>query len=608
LLNGTQYEFMVRAVNGVGAGASATATATPQPTGIRLPLTAAGGDGQVTLRWTAPANRASVHEYQVRQRISVAGHGWPGWSTVSGGSTARDTTITGLTNGVSYQFEAQAVDGQGTSVARSNVASATPAGRPGMPALTASEGDGQVALNWTAADANGSAITRYEMQSRVAASGHGWPGWSAVSGGSAARDTTITGLTNDTEYEFAVRAVNGVGTGAAAAQKATPQAAATTIAVSFGAAAYQATEGGEAVAVSVGLSPSPLQTVRIPVMVSADAGTEAGDYTVAGLSGGTVWLSFAADASSQSFAMTANEDADIDDETVSLSFGTLPVGVVAGTPRQATVTLRDEDADTVPVFSPSGTARDALVGRYFSFTRPAASGGNGALTYSVRGSCAGLTVTATSVSGQPSKAGQCGITWTVRDTDGDSDTYSLQIAVAADTAPSFASSGTTRSAIVGQYFSFTRPAASGGNGSLRYSVSGSCAGLTVTASSASGSPSSSGSCVIKWTVRDSDGDSDTYSLQIAVAADTAPAFASSGTTRSATVGSYFSFTRPAASGGNGSLRYSVSGSCAGLTVTASSASGAPSSSGQCGITWTVRDSDGDTDTYSLQLNVRNRRT
>ena len=161
---------------------------------------------------------------------------------------------------------------------------------------------------------------------------------------------------------------------------------------------------------------------------------------------------------------------------------------------------------------------------------------------------------------------------------------------AADTSPSFASSGTSRSAIVGQYFSFTRPSASGGNGSLSYSVSGTCPGLTVTTSSVSGQPSSAGQCGITWTVTDADGDTDTYSLQISVAADTSPSFASSGTSRSAIVGQYFSFTRPSASGGNGSLSYSVSGTCPGLTVTTSSVSGAPSSAGQCGITWTVSDS------------------
>ena len=263
-------------------------------------------------------------------------------------------------------------------------------------------------------------------------------------------------------------------------------------------------------------------------------------------------------------------------------------------------------ADTSPSFASSGTSRSAIVGSYFSFTRPSASGGNGSLSYSVSGTCPGLTVTSSSVSGQPSTAGQCGITWTVRDSDGDTDTYSLQISVAADTSPSFASSGTSRSAVVGSYFSFTRPSASGGNGPLSYSVSGTCPGLSVTTSSVSGSPSSSGQCGITWTVRDSDGDTDTYSLQISVAADTSPSFASSGTSRSAIVGQYFSFTRPSASGGNGSLSYSVSGTCPGLTVTSSSVSGSPSSSGQYGITWTVTDADGDTDTYSLQISVASR--
>ena len=289
---------------------------------------------------------------------------------------------------------------------------------------------------------------------------------------------------------------------------------------------------------------------------------------------------------------------------MSLSFGSLPSGVrVVGTTQQATVWLLDNDEDLTPAFSSSGTSRSTTVGSYFSFTRPSASGGNGSLRYSVSGSCAGLTATSSSVSGQPTSSGQCGITWTVRDADGDTDTYALQVSVAADTTPTFSSSGTSRSTTVGSYFSFTRPSASGGNGSLRYSVSGSCAGLTATSSSVSGQPTSSGQCGITWTVRDADGDTDTYALQVSVAADSAPAFSSSGTSRSTTVGSYFSFTRPSASGGNGSLRYSVSGSCAGLTATSSSVSGQPTSSGQCGITWTVRDADGDTDTYALQVSV-----
>ena len=261
-------------------------------------------------------------------------------------------------------------------------------------------------------------------------------------------------------------------------------------------------------------------------------------------------------------------------------------------------------ADTSPSFSSSGTSRSAIKGHSFSFSRPSASGGNAPLSYSVSGSCSGLTVTSSSVRGTPSSTGQCGISWTVTDADGDTDTYALQISVAADTSPSFPSSGTSRSAIKGHSFSFSRPSASGGNAPLSYSVSGSCSGLTVTSSSVRGTPSSTGQCGITWTVTDADGDTDTYALQISVAADTSPSFPSSGTSKSARVGQYFSFSRPSASGGNAPLTYSVSGSCAGLTVTSSSVSGSPSSAGQCGISWTVTDADGDTDTYALQLSVR----
>ena len=484
------------------------------------------------------------------------------------------------------------------------------AGVPGAPQnLVAEETNEAVQLTWeTPTSDGGTPITGYAYR-YSADDGTTWQ--PSETGGQLDEtifyiDHTIGNLINGTEYTFEVWAVNKVGNGASASVKATPQALAL-MAVSFGSSSYQAFEGGDAVQVVVQLSPSPSQLVRIPVVVSADPGTETDDYTVAGLRQGKVWLSFAAGVSLQSFALTANEDADSDDETVSLSFETFGTwsasdGTVGAT-GQARVTLRDNDTDTQPVFPPSGTAQEALTGHYFSFTRPSASGGNAPLSYSVKGSCAGLTVTSSSVSGQPSKAGQCGITRTVRDSDGDSDTYALQISVATDTVPSFASSGTSKSAITGQYFSFTRPAASDGNLPLTYSFSGSCPGLTGTASSISGQPSKAGQCRITWTVRDSDGDTDTYSLQISVAADTAPSFASSGTSRSALVGQYFSFTRPAASDGNGALRYSVSGSCAGLTVTSSSVSGSPSKADQCGITWTVRDSDGDSDTYALQISV-----
>ncbi|MDE2741119.1 MAG: fibronectin type III domain-containing protein, partial [Gemmatimonadota bacterium] len=223
LTDGTEYEFAVRAVNGVGAGEPASDTATPGGP-VPLWLTASRGDGQVALEWKIPANAPPIARYEVRQRVSDSGQDWSSWSVVSGGSTARDTTIAGLTNGVTYQFEVQAVNSGGTVVGASHPATATPAGLPGVPPdFMPSAGDGQVVLGWEAADANGSLIKRYEVRWRVAQSGHGWPDWAAVSGGRTARDSTVTGLLNGTEYEFAVRAVNGVGDGEPASDTATPQ-------------------------------------------------------------------------------------------------------------------------------------------------------------------------------------------------------------------------------------------------------------------------------------------------------------------------------------------------------------------------------------------------
>ncbi len=153
-------------------------------------------------------------------------------------------------------------------------------------------------------------------------------------------DHTIDNLINGTEYTFEVWARNKVGNGAAMSVKATPQVAGP-ISVSFGSDSYQAFEGGDPALVMVQLSPPPSRSVSIPVVVSADEGTEPGDYTVAGLNEGKVWLSFAAEVSEQSFMITANEDADSDHETVSLSFKTS--GEASAT-QPVEVTLHDNDS------------------------------------------------------------------------------------------------------------------------------------------------------------------------------------------------------------------------------------------------------------------------
>lgn len=76
--------------------------------------------------------------------------------------------------------------------------------------LVATAGDTEVVLTWTAPDNGGSAITDYVVEYRAT----GDPDWIVFADGtSSSTGATVTGLANDTGYDFQVSAVNAVGTG-----------------------------------------------------------------------------------------------------------------------------------------------------------------------------------------------------------------------------------------------------------------------------------------------------------------------------------------------------------------------------------------------------------
>ena len=126
------------------------------------------------------------------------------------------------------------------------------------------------------------------------------------------------------------------------------------VSVFFGASAYSVSEGGMAASVSVSLSAVPDREVVVPVTVTNQGDTSAGDYLAA-----PAMLTFAADVTEQSFTFTAVDDrVDDDGESVVLSFGTLPSGVSAGEPSTATVTIADDDTAGVTVEPDTGLSFD----------------------------------------------------------------------------------------------------------------------------------------------------------------------------------------------------------------------------------------------------------
>ena len=150
---------------------------------------------------------------------------------------------------------------------------------------------------------------------------------------------------------------DGHGPGKSAQSAATDpvQADVVALTVSYEASTYRATEGGAAETVTVSLSAAADRLLKIPIKVTPDSGTESTDYAVTGL-GTNDTLSFARGASARSFSIKANQDDDRDDERVTLSFGTLPSDVSAGTLASATVTLVDVPPPPPPPPSAAGPA------------------------------------------------------------------------------------------------------------------------------------------------------------------------------------------------------------------------------------------------------------
>ena len=118
-------------------------------------------------------------------------------------TTGTSTIITGLTNSVSYTFTvaAHSLAGYGPN---SNVVNSVPRTVPSAPTLlTASPGNGQISLSWTAPATGGSAIDYYIIYQDGVDVKHVPTGTS----------TTIVALSNGESYSFTVLAHNVAGNG-----------------------------------------------------------------------------------------------------------------------------------------------------------------------------------------------------------------------------------------------------------------------------------------------------------------------------------------------------------------------------------------------------------
>ena len=310
--------------------------------------------------------------------------------------------------------------------------------------------------------------------------------------------------------------------------------------------------------------------------------------------------------------------------TAAVTVDARPEGQPAATPVASVMfNISVEPADEMPSFGEAviDDQRYTVNTAITDLVLPAATGGDGALTYSLAPALpAGLTFVADTrtLSGTPTESQDATeFSYTVTDEDGDTATLMFNISVEpADEMPSFGEAviDDQRYTVNTAITDLVLPAATGGDGALTYSLAPALpAGLTFVADTRtlSGTPTESQDATeFSYTVTDEDGDTATLMFNISVEpADEMPSFGEAviDDQRYTVNTAITDLVLPAATGGDGALTYSLAPALpAGLTFVADTRtlSGTPTESQDATeFSYTVTDEDGDTATLMFNISV-----
>ena len=288
LSNGTSYPVQVRAVNSVGAGESSAAVA-GKPVGL---------PGQAAIGGVVRSNQTLTASVSLTDNGGSPVTAWQystdagaTWSTASGTSSPLTlTTIssdgaTRLANGTGYALQVRAVTAVGTGPA-SPTTIVAPASAPAAPSIAVTAGNTVVGVVFALGTDGGSPVTQLEYSLDA---GDNW-----VSAGTLSSPVTISGLTNGTEYNIQLRAVNAIGNGtpsvtAQATPRTIPGSPRTVVAVSNSASAdvtwaAPAFNGGAPI---TGYTVSAYTSNTSTTPVSSCTTTGATLCSIAGLTNGT---------------------------------------------------------------------------------------------------------------------------------------------------------------------------------------------------------------------------------------------------------------------------------------------------------------------------------
>ena len=329
------------------------------------------GGGTLTVGWKAPTDtgETAITSYDLRYiRDDVTDRSEGNWSVETGVGTPsnRSHTITGLEGGTKYEFQLRAHNGSGHGPWSQAEADEPTTTTPSAPAITSlTRGDRTLAVVWTApVDTGGGVITAYDVRYIETSEDE------TVDSNWTVRDNAwrsgnlrnvISNLTNATEYDVQVRAVNSAGDGAwSDTQTGTPLPDDIPITLQWEETSIEVAEDAGSVVLRAVFtttldSPPEADFTFDVILTTTDSGTTQGDdYTTPASSATFVASDFSqTDVNGQQryratrdFSVAIIDDtADESDEAfrVRLAYATPGLSHLQGGPSTAVVTIKDNE-------------------------------------------------------------------------------------------------------------------------------------------------------------------------------------------------------------------------------------------------------------------------
>ena len=187
------YKFKVRAVNANGDGAESDESTSVSPLAAVLNATSV----EATTASLNIANYSGSWHYK-----------YTGGDCSNNAVSTKSVALSSLTGNTSYTFKAYSDNSCNTELATAS-AFLTKPGKPDKPTATAGVGSGKLTLA-SSVTGNGT-LTKWKYQQKEGSGNYG--SWQEISSTSATLSHAVTGLTDGTDYQFKVLAVNATGEG-----------------------------------------------------------------------------------------------------------------------------------------------------------------------------------------------------------------------------------------------------------------------------------------------------------------------------------------------------------------------------------------------------------